>query len=186
MFRILMGVAAMAVIGFGILAAKSRADHKKAMEAGPLTEKEQALLADRIVDILPKTVNYSHGNRGISNVALCDMVAEVTDKAGREDIRLDMHRVFIYECGEQDAYWAECPAIRLRISAGIEQELAGVCRTPEAMFHIFIGPHNVGVQFVMPPDQELELDEAGAKVLEDELHNAIEAVMAQFFPTVGD
>lgn len=53
------------------------------------------------------------------------------------------------------------------------------CQTPEAQFHIEIKDKKVSVEVDLPMD--LELSEKDAKLLEDNIHNAMELVLARYF-----
>lgn len=53
------------------------------------------------------------------------------------------------------------------------------CQTPDAEFHIEIKDKKVSVEVELPMD--LELTEKEAKLLEDNIHNAIELVLARYF-----
>ena len=55
------------------------------------------------------------------------------------------------------------------------------CLTQDAMFHTRISDMGVNCEFGMPEDKYLELSKGEAKVLTDDLHDAIESVMAKFF-----
>lgn len=53
------------------------------------------------------------------------------------------------------------------------------CKTPGAIFHIEITPQRIGVVVDMP--KEVEMGEAEAEGLEDDLHDAMEEVLSRFF-----
>lgn len=53
------------------------------------------------------------------------------------------------------------------------------CQTPDAQFHIEIKDKKVSVEVELP--MELELTEKEAKLLEYNIHNAIELVLARYF-----
>jgi hypothetical protein len=53
------------------------------------------------------------------------------------------------------------------------------CQTPDAQYHTRIGATTVEVRVELP--RALDLDEEGAKLLEDNLHNALELVLARYF-----
>lgn len=55
-----------------------------------------------------------------------------------------------------------------------------ICQTPDAEFHIHIGPYLVSCVVDMP--FELVLEENEAALLESNLHNAMELVLARYFP----
>lgn len=56
------------------------------------------------------------------------------------------------------------------------------CQTPGALFSTLIHPERILVSVVLPFD--LDLDERSAELLERNLHNALELVLARYFPAV--
>lgn len=58
--------------------------------------------------------------------------------------------------------------------------VATPCRTPGARFHTHVGPDRIECSVDLPID--LGLDEAGAAVLIADLHNAVELVLASYWP----
>lgn len=50
------------------------------------------------------------------------------------------------------------------------------CKTPDAIYSIGIHPRNVDVSVSFP--KEMDLTEREARILEEELHDALEAVLA--------
>lgn len=54
-----------------------------------------------------------------------------------------------------------------------------ICQTPNAEFHIHVGPHLVSCVVDIP--FELVLDEAEVTLLESNLHNMMELVLARYF-----
>lgn len=72
--------------------------------------------------------------------------------------------------------------LRVEVKAYAEARLAAMshgCQTPEGQFHINISADQVGVALDLP--FELELDEAQAEQLEDELHDVMELVMRRYW-----
>lgn len=59
-------------------------------------------------------------------------------------------------------------------------QIATSCRTPGAEFHISIQPDRIECAVDLPVD--LGLDETRAAVLEADLHNAVELVLASYWP----
>ncbi len=53
------------------------------------------------------------------------------------------------------------------------------CQTPEAQYHIEINNDKISVEVDLPMD--LDLSEADAKLLESNIHNMMELVLAQYF-----
>ena len=53
------------------------------------------------------------------------------------------------------------------------------CKTPGANYHISIQDRYVRCDVALP--NALDLDEQGAKRLEDRIHDAMEAVLAEYF-----
>ena len=53
------------------------------------------------------------------------------------------------------------------------------CQTPDAQFHIKVADKKVSVEVDLP--KSLDLSEDDAKLLEANLHNAIELVLAPYF-----
>ncbi len=53
------------------------------------------------------------------------------------------------------------------------------CQTPDAQFNIEIKDKKVSVEVELP--MELDLTEKDAKLLEDNIHNAMELVLARYF-----
>jgi len=53
------------------------------------------------------------------------------------------------------------------------------CKTPGANYHIHIQDRNVRCDVALPI--ALNLDEQGAKRLTDRIHDAMEAVLAEYF-----
>lgn len=54
------------------------------------------------------------------------------------------------------------------------------CRTPGAVYHTYQSPTRVVVYVTLPTP--LDLDEQAATVLEERLHRATEAVLADYWP----
>lgn len=54
-----------------------------------------------------------------------------------------------------------------------------LCQTPGAVFHTKINPQSVGVSVELP--KKLELTEQQAELLEKNIHNAMELVLAPYF-----
>lgn len=59
-------------------------------------------------------------------------------------------------------------------------QIASPCRTPGAEFHMHIQPDRVECAVTLPVD--LALDETRATALESDLHNAVELVLAGYWP----
>ena len=57
--------------------------------------------------------------------------------------------------------------------------LKTVCQTPDAMFHIKIGSNNINCEVELPFD--LDIDEKEAKLLETNIHNALELILSKYF-----
>ena len=55
------------------------------------------------------------------------------------------------------------------------------CQTPGAIFHIKITPMCIGVDVDLPKDNPINISEEEAIVLTDQVHDAMEAVLARFF-----
>lgn len=55
------------------------------------------------------------------------------------------------------------------------------CQTPGAQFHTVIKPKVVEIKVDLPKALNLDLEEA--KILEANLHNAMELVLARYFKT---
>jgi hypothetical protein len=55
------------------------------------------------------------------------------------------------------------------------------CLTDGAMFHTAVDATGIEVRFDMPEGKPLDIGKSEAKVLTDDLHDAIESVMAKFF-----
>lgn len=55
------------------------------------------------------------------------------------------------------------------------------CQTPGARFYTRIDPTRVQVEVVLPFELNIQVEEA--ELLENNLHNAVELVMARYFPT---
>jgi hypothetical protein len=53
------------------------------------------------------------------------------------------------------------------------------CQTPDAQFNIEINDKSVSVKVELP--MELDLSESEAKLLESNIHNAMELVLAPYF-----
>lgn len=53
------------------------------------------------------------------------------------------------------------------------------CQTPDVMFNIHIEEKKISIELDLP--NELDLDEDSAKLLEANIHNALEMVLAQYF-----
>ncbi len=53
------------------------------------------------------------------------------------------------------------------------------CQTPDAQFNIEISDKSVSVKVELP--MELDLSESEAKLLESNIHNAMELVLAPYF-----
>lgn len=53
------------------------------------------------------------------------------------------------------------------------------CQTPGAQFHTHISGNTVAVQVDLP--HELGLNKEAAELLENNLHNAVELVLARYF-----
>jgi|DEB0MinimDraft_4_1074332.scaffolds.fasta_scaffold136370_2 hypothetical protein len=58
-------------------------------------------------------------------------------------------------------------------------KLRGECLTPGAIYHISIAPNSVGVQVDMP--MLLSLNERQAEKLENNIHDALEEILSDFF-----
>ena len=54
-----------------------------------------------------------------------------------------------------------------------------VCQTPDAVFHIEINDKKISVDIDLP--MKLNLSEEDAKLLESNIHNAMELVLAPYF-----
>lgn len=54
-----------------------------------------------------------------------------------------------------------------------------VCKTPGAVYHFDIKPSTIGVSIDLPRPIELSEDEASK--IEDDLHDAVEGVLAHLF-----
>lgn len=54
-----------------------------------------------------------------------------------------------------------------------------VCQTPEAQFHIGVKDKEITCRVELP--KSLNLDEKEAKLLETNIHNAMELVLAKYF-----
>jgi hypothetical protein len=61
----------------------------------------------------------------------------------------------------------------------ILEALKTKCQTPETNYNINIQEDKIDISLNLPFD--LELNESEAKLLEDNLHNAIELVLARYF-----
>lgn len=59
-------------------------------------------------------------------------------------------------------------------------QIAVPCRTPGAEFHMHIQPDRIECAVTLPVD--LRLDETRAAALETDLHNAVEHVLAGYWP----
>jgi hypothetical protein len=57
--------------------------------------------------------------------------------------------------------------------------LEAKCKTPGAIYHFDINNKSVGVEVELP--SEIDLDEEKAKELENEIHDALEDILARFF-----
>jgi hypothetical protein len=53
------------------------------------------------------------------------------------------------------------------------------CLTPDAIYKMSISPNEVSVSVKLPID--LNIDEEEAKALEDDMHDAMEAILAKYF-----
>jgi hypothetical protein len=56
-----------------------------------------------------------------------------------------------------------------------------ICRTPGAIFHIKITPACIGVEVDLPDNNHVDLSEDQAIELTNQLHDAMEEVLSQFF-----
>lgn len=61
----------------------------------------------------------------------------------------------------------------------IKANMAKECLTPGAQFHIHISPEKASVEIVHP--RPLGMSETWAKRLEDEMHDAMEAIFKKFY-----
>jgi len=53
------------------------------------------------------------------------------------------------------------------------------CQTPEAQYHITISGNKISVEVDLP--MELDINEDAANLLESNIHNAMELVLARYF-----
>lgn len=61
--------------------------------------------------------------------------------------------------------------------------VATTCQTPGAWFHVRV--HSGGVEASVTFPGPVRLDEAGAALLEANVHNALELALARYFPVTG-
>ena len=62
-----------------------------------------------------------------------------------------------------------------RISEALETK----CQTPDVIFNIHIADQNIDINLQLP--KSLDIDEVEAELLEKNLHNALELVLAKYF-----
>lgn len=66
-----------------------------------------------------------------------------------------------------------------KFSDKVNEAVKTVCQTPDAKFKIDISDDKVSVSVDLP--MSLDLSEKEAKLLEDNIHNAMELVLAKYF-----
>ncbi len=66
-----------------------------------------------------------------------------------------------------------------KFSDKVNEAVKTTCQTPDAKFKIDISDTEVSVNVSLP--MSLDLSEAEAKLLEDNIHNAMELVLAKYF-----
>ncbi len=62
---------------------------------------------------------------------------------------------------------------------GLKEQNSTKCQTPDAQFHIEVSGKRVGCSIDLPID--LDLTDSEAKLLETNIHNAMELVLAPYF-----
>ena len=61
----------------------------------------------------------------------------------------------------------------------IKEAMEKICLTPEAFYDIRISPREVGVNVRLP--MSLDMSEEEATMLEQEMHDAMEQILARYF-----